>query len=495
MSDLLGSLAQIYGDRVALISGPRQATYGDLPRRAAAFAGAFAALGLHPGDRIGLALRDGFDTVDALFGIWHLGAVAVPIDHRSKAPERERFAAEFELSTLLEDRAFPGTSYPATDWQTAVVPAAEARMGHPFPQAAPQGLALISLTSGTTGRPLGVLIDHAALVSRALGYGMERGYPAAARYLNVYPLSFSASRNHTIGHLLRGGTVIFRPALFGASELIDWTLTEQATFLFAVGATVRQMLDVVGDGAGVLFPDLKMLYSGGSSMATQDKVAAARRLSPGFLHCFAATLTGTCSVLTGADLLARADSDGRLLPQARVEVVDAVGTPLPFGATGILRARTAGMARGFYAGRDRDQGDRIRDGWAYTGDLAQITEDGFLTVVGRTSDMIIRGGVNVYPAEVEAVLTALDGVREAAVVGLPHPVLGEEIAAFVVTGGALTEEAIRAACVARLTPDKRPRHIILCPDLPRNANGKVLKRALRDRLAAEFQPNDNGRKT
>jgi long-chain acyl-CoA synthetase len=495
MPDLLCSLARIHGDRVALVSGPRRATYAELPRRAVAFAAAFAALGLHPGDKVGLALRDGFDTLDALFGIWRLGAVAVPMDHRSRGPEREQFAAEFGLSTILEDRAYPGVGYISTDWQGTVVPAAEARMDQTLPQAEPSALALISLTSGTTGRPLGILIDHASLISRAFGYGMEGGYPTGARYLNVYPLSFSASRNHTIGHLLRGGTVIFRPALFGASELIDWTLTEQATFLFAVGATVRQMLDVAGGGEGAVFPDLKMLYSGGSGMATEDKSAAARRLSPNFLHCFSATLTGTCSILTGADLLARPETDGRLVPQSRIEVVDEDDNALPFGATGILRARTAGMASGFYADRDRAQGDRIRAGWAYTGDLAHLSADGFLTVVGRTSDLIIRGGANVYPAEVEAVLTALAGITDAAVVGVPHHILGEEIAAFVVTDGTIPEEAIRAACVANLSSDKRPRHIILCPELPRNANGKVLKRDLRDRMAGAVPITEHRRTT
>jgi acyl-CoA synthetase (AMP-forming)/AMP-acid ligase II len=127
MPDLLCSLAQIYGDRVALISGPRRVTYAELPRRAAAFSAAFAALGLHPGDRVGLALRDGLDTLDALFGIWGLGAVAVPMDHRSKGPEREQFATEFGLSTILEDRAYPGVGYTSTDWHVTVVPAAEAR--------------------------------------------------------------------------------------------------------------------------------------------------------------------------------------------------------------------------------------------------------------------------------------------------------------------------------------------------------------------------------
>lgn len=490
LPDLLQTLAILHGDSPALVSGDRQISYADLPTTAREFAAALATLGLHPGDRIGLALRDGLDFMQALCAIWTLGAIPVPIDFRASTAERTVFAAEFELATILEDRHLVGAAYSTTHWQDTVVPTANGCEWLAEASTTLAATALISLTSGTTGRPLGVLIDHAALVSRAMGYGIEGAYPARARFLNVYPLSFSASRNHTIGHLLRGGTVIFRPSLFDASDLVDWTLTDRATFLFAVGATVKGMLDVAPPTDGALFPDLKMLYSGGSGMATSDKLEAARRLTPGFLHCFSATLSGTCSVLTGADLIARPDTDGRIVPQARVEIVDEASQPVPFGATGILRVRTPGMACGFYADRDRPEGDRIRNGWAFTGDLAQVSADGFLTVVGRTSDMIIRGGANVYPAEVEAVLTAIPGVREAAVVGVAHHALGEEIAAFLVTDGTVHEGAVRAACLRGLSPDKRPRYIFFRSALPRNPNGKVLKRELRDSFpATEIHPN------
>jgi acyl-CoA synthetase (AMP-forming)/AMP-acid ligase II len=239
---------------------------------------------------------------------------------------------------------------------------------------------------------------------------------------------------------------------------------------------VRGMLAEAAGTRKPILPDLACIYSGGSDMSVEDKLAAYERLSPGFLHCFTSSITGTCSTLSGADLLARPESDGRIIEGVRLEVVDENDRPLPDGETGAMRVRSIAMARTVLGGAGRSQGDKFKGGWAYTGDLASIS-DGFLSIRGRTGDAIIRGGANVYPSEVEHAIMALAGVRDCAVVGFASEREGQEIAAFVV-GSGLGEDDLVRHCRETLVPDKRPRRFIFVDTLPRNPNGKVLRRDL-----------------
>ena len=156
---------------------------------------------------------------------------------------------------------------------------------------------------------------------------------------------------------------------------------------------------------------------------------------------------------------------------------------MPFGEVGNIRVRTPGMARTMYGGRGpRASGDTLKEGWAYPGDIGALDDAGFITLMGRGSDLIIRGGANVRPSEVEAVIAQHESVRDVVVVGFTKLPQGQEIAAFVVSSGNLTEAALDVHCCKRLAPDKRPRKFVFVPDLPRNANGKVLRAELRRQL-------------
>jgi acyl-CoA synthetase (AMP-forming)/AMP-acid ligase II len=483
LADTVVGLARRFRDRQALVQGARSLTYEELAAESARLAHALRFRGVVPGDQVGLALRDSIDSTLALFALWMLDAVAVPVDFRTRAEERRRLAQEFDLTLLLEDRDLGDGDYPSLTWDGDFAElVARQPASPPAPASAELHPAVISLTSGTTARPLGIVMSHRTLLLRGLGYGLESDYPMAARFLNAFPLSFSASRHHTLGHLLRGATVLFHPPTFGAGELAERIIREGITFLFAVPATVSALLEVAGEGNDPFFPELKMLYCGGSGMPPEEKRRAFRRLTPGFVHCFSSSVSGTVSILAGKDVEARPDTEGRVLPVVRVEIVGEGDRLVPFGEVGAMRVRSHAMAEMLYRGRDRESGDRIRDGWGYTGDLARLSEDGFLTVVGRTSDLIIRGGANVHPAEVEGAIGRRAGVRDVAVVGYPDPALGEEIAAFIVTDGSIGEAELNAHCRIELQPDKRPRRFILLDELPRNANGKVLRTELRTRL-------------
>lgn len=486
LADVFHGLAKRHRERAALVSNGRSVSFEALASLAAQWGRQLQADGLGAGDQVGLALRDSIDTVIGMLALWMINAVAVPIDFRNRADERTRLVTEFDLAAILEDRDLSGGAYRSITCDAQWQGGAGARPSAPHERDPGQGYpALISLTSGTTGRPLGIVMSHRTILLRALGYGLEADYPIGGVFLNAFPLSFSASRNHTFGQLIRGATVHFHPPIFSAGELVERVNTLGATFLFAVPATVKAMLELSAGTGQVLMPRLSMLYCGGSGMEAADKLRAYQELSTGFLHCFSSSVSGTCSVLAGEDLLSHSETDGRIMPTVRLEVVGPDDLPLPPGELGAMRVRSHGMAEALYKNRARETGDKIRDGWAYTGDLARISPDGFLSVAGRTADLIIRGGANVYPAEVELAISTLPGVRDVAVTGFASTTVEEEIAAFVVCGPEVTEGALAAHCRLQLSPDKRPRKFVLLKELPRNTNGKVLRRELRERLESE----------
>jgi long-chain acyl-CoA synthetase len=245
---------------------------------------------------------------------------------------------------------------------------------------------------------------------------------------------------------------------------------------------VRNLVELIGEPSGVAFPALEAIFCLGAPMSAAEKLRAKRTLSANFVHVYGATTCGRISALGGADLDMHPDSLGRVLPHTVMQMVDEEDRLLPAGGQGIIRLRTPGMAQRVYGAAGQGAGDGFKDGWAYPGDIGAFDKDGFLHLLGRTSDVIIRGGANVHPSEVERVIEECDGVDDVAVVGFAKLPEGEEIAAFVVSSRNLTEAALDAHCRTRLAPDKRPRKFVFVPDLPRNANGKVLRTELRKQL-------------
>ena len=229
-----------------------------------------------------------------------------------------------------------------------------------------------------------------------------------------------------------------------------------------------------------LFPSMEYLNCCGAPMSAGEKVAARQTLSPGFLENYGSTMAGMLALLESKDIQAHGNSVGRPLPHVRVQIVDGQDRPLPPGEVGAIRARTPGVAEPMSLGSGEDErtSDLLIDGWIYPGDLGTLGEDGFLKIVGRSSDMIVRGGAKVYPSEVEGVLAEHEAIAEAAVVGWPDRKLGEEVAAFVVLRASAQPQEILAYCRSKLHPDKQPRQVFIIEAMPRNANGKLVKRDL-----------------
>lgn len=487
LADVFVGLAGRWTDRRAVVSPKLTLSYGQLVARAAQSARELRLLGIVDGARVGIGLRDSAETIVLMIAIWMLGGTAVPIDFRSNAAERSLLASEFDMIAILEDRQMPAAGYNSilidTSWADVI---ARHDRRPPWTHEKQVKTALILLTSGTTGRPLGIVLDHERALLRFI-FNFSQRFGTAV--LNPLPLSFSASCNHSFNALLQGSTVFFHPALFSAQEFRDAILASMVTSVCAVPTIIRNLLEISCKGSGrPMFEGLDALYCFGAPMLPGEKLQAREVLCSNFVEEYGSTISGRISSLRGYDLEARPDTVGRVLPPVALQIVDANDESLPFGEAGIVRVRSPGMARTIYGDAARDSGDKLKGGWAYPGDIGAIDEAGFLRLIGRSSDLIIRGGVNVDPTEVEAVLAELEGVREVAVVGFAKSREGEEIAAFVVAAANLTKAALLAQCRSRLSPDKRPRKFVFMEELPRNANGKISKEQLRQHIEAAPDP-------
>jgi acyl-CoA synthetase (AMP-forming)/AMP-acid ligase II len=254
----------------------------------------------------------------------------------------------------------------------------------------------------------------------------------------------------------------------------------RATSTFLVPTLIRRLLDLSDDKLKGL-SELRLMISSGAPLHPAERAQIERRLCPGFIEYFASTEGGGISVMTSAERAGRPDSVGRAAFRVALQVVDEDHQPLAPGEVGAVRYRGPGVADGFFRDSERSS-EAFRDGWFYPGDLGRLDADGYLTLLGRSKAVIIRGGVNIYPLEIERVLQSHPDVREAAVFGIADREMGEEICAVVSAAPGMTEDVLRDHCRERLAPYKLPRHVEFIDQLPRNSGGKVLVDELRKHL-------------
>ena len=482
LADVFVGMADRWRDRPAVISTSLTLSYTGLAARAAQTARELRARGIAAETNVGIALRDNAETLVLMIALWMLGATAVPMDFRANAAERSQLAKEFDLTAIVADRGIEASGYEHIQIDAAWGELIARHDAAPiFPGEKQAAAAFISLTSGTTGRPKGIVIDHERMLLRSAFDASER---LSGAMLDPLPLSFSASRTHAFAALLQGWPVNFYPVLFSAQQLADTLRSGEVKSLCAVPTVIRNLFELIGEPPSPAFSELDAIFCFGAPMAPAEKIRAKRTLCDNFVQVYGATTCGRISTLSGADLEAHPDSLGRVLPHIVMQMVDEEDRPLPAGEPGIIRLRCPGMAQRVYGASGMSAGDGFKDGWAYPGDIGAIDAHGLLHLLGRTSDVIIRGGANVHPSEVERVIEECEGVADVAVVGFTKLPEGEEIAAFIVRSRELTEAALDAHCRTRLAPDKRPRKFVFVPDLPRNANGKVLRTELRKQLEA-----------
>jgi acyl-coenzyme A synthetase/AMP-(fatty) acid ligase len=465
----------------ALIDATREITYGELADLIRQTADHLAALGLRRGDRIGLCLHDTCDHVVALLGAAYLGGVAVTLDWRAKPAENARFIDSLKLAcVLVEPAAGPVagcTAFPLDDdWRAAVArsdsdPAVEWPSDWHDPFA-------ISATSGSTGLPKFTLMTHTQYYFAIAGMFELMALSGQHRFLCTMPLYYSGGRNSCIAHLLRGDTVVLHSSLFSADEYVELVARQHITVAGIVPSMVRQLL--AAHGPEPLLPGLAKLFSTGAPLHAEEKREVARRLTPHFHERYGTAETLAISILRPSDFAERADSVGQPHSLAEIAIVDDDDRPLPAGAVGRLRYRGPGLGSPL-PGQPMEA--NFRGGCYYPGEIARIDEAGYIFLQGRTSDVIMRNGAKVYPAEIEATLIAHPAVAEAAVLGVTGADADETVVAFVVAAAGFPTGELVAHCRARLTPHKVPREIHVVAQLPKNTAGKTDKLALAKTLS------------
>ena len=411
-------LSRRWQDRPAVVSPSLTLSYREIVARAACSARELRSVGVGLGSNVGIAIRDSGEAIVLMISLWMLGAVPVPIDFRTKAAERALLADEFNLIAILEDRQAPGAfgyvSILVDDSWTDIIAQHD---GAPSFDNGQPAVALISLTSGTTGRPLGIVLDHEQLLFRLMSNLQLGRKHSGGRLLNPLPISSSSSRNHSLSQLLNGATVFFHPPLFGADKFAEAALSKGITTMCVVPTILRGLFELPRDRGSPLFDRLDLFYCFGAPVLPEEKRRARAELCENFVQGYSSNVSGRISVLRGTDIDVRPETVGRVLPHVELQIVDDHDQPLPFGVSGTIRVRSPAMALKTYGGMMRTDGDRIKDGWVYPGDIGAVDETGFLCLLGRTSDVIIRGGVNVHPSEVEIVIAEHEAVRDVAVVG------------------------------------------------------------------------------
>jgi acyl-CoA synthetase (AMP-forming)/AMP-acid ligase II len=477
LASLILSHAAARPSHPAMVEKDVTIDYAEAAARMLRYAGHLCALGLRAGDRVGLCLRDTADHLVLHYAVAALGAVMVPVDHRWTPAEKGAVASAFRcrlVVTEADDPAaaeMPAASFEAAAWRAAAPVAAEL----PADEAAPL---LISLSSGTTGRPTGAVVSHRQLYERFISQWAGIGLNGGDRFLLATPLYFGGGRSFAMSSLASGGTLIFCPPPARAPEVIETARAQRATAGFVVPTQVTRMLEE-WKGEGPAMPLMRRLITSGAAMHPAQRLQALERLSPGLTDYYATSEGGGIAVLHAEEQRAFPETVGRPAFRVEIGIVDAAGTPLPVGEVGRLRYRGPGVSSAL-VGEDGGIVPADPQGWFMPGDLAKLLPSGHVQLVGRAKDVIIRAGVNIYPAEIEAALLACPGVAEAAVFPLPDPELGEVVVAALVPspGVAVEEEAVRAVLRARLAPYKQPQRLLVVPALPRNAGGKVVRAAL-----------------
>ena len=468
-------------------------TYGAMDAWAARMAGALTRAGVRPGDRVAAQVEKS----PAAFALWlgclRAGAVFLPLNPAYTPAEFGYFLADAEPSLLVCDPArldmlrvlAPGAVLTLdADGRGSMADAAAAAEPAPVVLRGADDLAAILYTSGTTGRSKGAMLSHGNLRSNFATLAQVWQVAAGDVLLHILPIFHVHGLFTAAGTLmLAGGSMLWLDRFDPAAVM---AALPRATLMMGVPTYYTRLLERA-DFTACTAAGIRLFISGSAPLLEETHRRFAARTGQMILERYGMTETGmnTSNPVAGER---RPGSVGLPLPGVDLRVTGAGRAPLPAGEVGMIEVRGPNVFQGYWRMPDKTAEELGPDGWFITGDLGRQDADGYVTIVGRGKDLVISGGLNVYPREVEAAIDALPGVAESAVIGVPHPDLGEAVVAVVVPepGAAPQEAAILFALTGQLAGFKRPKRVILAPALPRNTMGKVQKSALRADHAGLF---------
>jgi acyl-CoA synthetase (AMP-forming)/AMP-acid ligase II len=503
IGELLTRQARLNPDKEGLVetASGRRFSYGELNTRSNRVANGLSSLDLAQGDRVGLLLMNSTEFVESFFAVGKAGGVIVPLNWRLVADELEFilsdsgtsvliFGAEFaDLAAELRSR---GDATPVEHWiQSGGEPGDEV-LGYddwiaaqsdaePTPVGRGDDLLFIMYTSGTTGLPKGVIHSHDTVLWALLTIMATSDFRIDDRYLNTLPM-FHVGALAPMLSCLYGGVTLVVVRAFDPNDAWKQIGDESITTTLMVPAMLQFMLAVynpdVHDGS-----KLRWVMSGAAPVPL-PLIEAYIGMGIEIQQVYGLTETGgPACLITGADAVERAGSTGKAFFHTDVRVVREDGSDCDPDEKGEVLVAGPHIMLGYW-NRPDATAETIVDGWLHTGDVATMDADGFVTIVDRTKDMLISGGENVYPAEIETVLLGHPGVADAGVIGVPSEKWGESPLAVIVRSDAdLTAQDVITYTKGKLAPFKTVKAVEFVDEIPRNPSGKILKRSLREQYS------------
>jgi acyl-CoA synthetase (AMP-forming)/AMP-acid ligase II len=505
----LTKAAHTFPGKAAVAFAGKTLTYDEFNARVNRLANAMRAMGVQPGDRAAILQFNRPETLEALFASFKAGCGAVPINFRLHENEYAYIidhagakvvicSPEFNDDLLrIRDRlprvehlvAVSGAHGELLDYETLLSAASSAWTDA---SVHPDDLAWLFYTSGTTGRPKGATLTHRNLVAMAMNFYADicPGFGPTDVTLHAAPLSHGSGL-YAIPTIAKGAkNVIMESKSFDARSVLEAVEAHRVTAMFVAPT----MLKLLVESAAITHHDhrsLRSLIYGGGPILMEDLKAAIRRLGPCLVQLYGqgeAPMTITYlphgdHVLGGSpEQERRLASAGFARTDVDVRIVAPTEQELPAGEIGEIVTRSDLVMKGYW--RDPEATAKaIRDGWLFTGDIGYMDEAGYVFIMDRSKDMIISGGENIYPREIEEVIIKHPSVREVAVIGVPDPAWGEAVKAVIVVkpGMSLSQDEILDFCAKWIARFKKPKSVDFVPELPKNAYGKIMKRELRAR--------------
>ena len=463
LARILGDAAAAHARRPALVGETGTVTYEELERRWRAASALLLERGVEPGDRVALMLPNGPEFIAAALGALRLGAIIVPLNGLLAPPEVE---ARLEAST---PRVFLRDAAELEAGAEAAAEPVERASGDP---------AVILFTSGTSGKPKGAVLTHGSLhaAARNAADALELGPRDVV--LGAAPFSHVLGLATGILSTLLSGSAIAVVQRFEAATTLALMTETQTTILLGVPTMCIALCQAARSAERL--PPVRIAHVGGAAVPVEVAKDFERTFGGEVYEGYGLTeLSGIATTYVRGQT-PRPGSVGMPLAGTELRIVSLAGEPLPAGEIGEAQFRGPSVITGYWQDPEATAEAIDPDGWLSTGDLGYVDEDGYLFLVDRRKDLILRGGYSVYPREVEEVLYAHPDVLEAAVVGIPDETLGEEVAAVVAVrpGASPSADEIKAWAKERVAAYKYPRHVIFVDELPKGPTGKILKRAI-----------------
>ncbi len=506
LGNILRRSAARFPDKTALIFKERRMTYQELDRRVNRLASGLLEMGLQKGDRVAVLLHNRPEFIEIYFACARSGAIFVPINNLLKEAELTKIIEYIRPRFFLVDPDFEGVIQPIAGGKdsTEFMISLNSEPSEPFTSyeavldkgsptepeisVSHDDVMAIFLTSGTTGSPKGAMRTHGQNLINAMTGVIELKLVHDDRALLLFPF-YHVTFEDQIRHFLMGNTVCMRrEGRFDSKEVLEILAREKITICQFVPTMINAMLQEKTIESYDL-THLRLIPYAASPMPVELLRKAMQRFKRQFIHFYGQTETGPLTtvlkpedhILEGSEAqVARLASAGRAALDFEVRIVDKDGNDVAVGEVGEIIVRSEAMTIGYW-NLPEETSRTIRGGWLYTGDFGKFDEEKYVFIVDRKNDMIISGGKNIYPREIEEVIYTHEAVLEVAVVGVPDDYWGESVKALVVlkAGMKVTEEEIIDLCKEKLANYKKPKSVEFRGELPKNPTGKILKRIIR----------------